>query len=108
MLKGIVAMLAACAMLAGCMSTGLMTPLSPAQVNALRGACATMEQLYPNFVALRDAGALKASVVRQGEYAYAVTRPLCATPANATYADVVTAGLQAVLVAKILKENNRA
>lgn len=90
--------------LTGCVSTGLMTPLSPAHVNSLKAACATADQLYPTFKALADGGVLKASVMKKGEYAYQVTRPLCATPANATYNDIIVASAQAAILAKILKD----
>lgn len=92
-------------LVAGCTTAGLMTPLSPAAVNSLRAACATTEQLYPTFRSLADGGVLKASTVRTGEYAYAVTRPLCATPANATYNDIIVASAQAAILAKILRDN---
>lgn len=91
--------------LAGCTTAGLMTPLSPSQVNALRATCATVDQLYPTFRALADGGVLKASTAKTGDYAYAVTRPLCATPANATYNDVIVASAQAAILAKILRDN---
>lgn len=92
------------ALLSACTTTGLMTPLSPAHVNSLKAACATAEQLYPTFKALADGGVLKASVMKKGEYAYQVTRPLCATPANATYNDIIVATAQAAILAKILKD----
>jgi hypothetical protein len=84
--------------LAGCQTLGLMTPLAPAHVNSLKAACATADQLYPTFKALVDGGVIK------GEYAYQVTRPLCATPANATYNDIIVATAQAAVLAKILKD----
>lgn len=91
--------------LAGCTSMGLMTPLSPAAANSLRAACATTEQLYPTFKSLADAGVIKANIVQKGEYAYQVTRPLCAAPANATYNDIIVATAQAAILAKILRDN---
>jgi hypothetical protein len=90
--------------LSACTTTGLMTPLAPAHVNSLKAACATADQLYPTFKALVDGGVIKASVAKKGEYAYAVTRPLCATPANATYNDILIATAQAAVLAKILKD----
>lgn len=97
--------IALAAALSGCTTAGLMTPLSPTAVNSLRAACATVDQLYPTFKALADGGVLKASTLRTGEYAYAVTRPLCATPANATYNDIIVASAQAAILAKILRDN---
>lgn len=98
-------LVAAALALSGCTTAGLMTPLSPAAANSLRAACATTEQLYPTFQALAAGGVLKASTVRTGEYAYQVTRPLCATPANATYNDIIVASAQAAILAKILRDN---
>lgn len=91
--------------LTGCTTAGLMTPLSPAAVNSLRAACATTDQLYPTFRALADGGVLKASTVKTGEYAYAVTRPICSLPANATYNDVVVVAAQSAILAKIMRDN---
>jgi hypothetical protein len=97
--------IAAGLVLSGCSQTlGLMTPLAPAHVNSLKAACATADQLYPTFKALVDGGVIKASVAKKGEYAYQVTRPLCATPANATYNDILVATAQAAILAKILKD----
>jgi hypothetical protein len=96
--------IAAGLVLSGCQTLGLMTPLSPAHVNSLKAACATADQLYPTFKALVDGGVIKASIAKKGEYAYQVTRPLCATPANATYNDILVATAQAAVLAKILKD----
>jgi hypothetical protein len=100
----IVLVAAAVLPLASCQTLGLMTPLAPAHVNSLKAACATADQLYPTFKALVDGGVIKASVAKKGEYAYQVTRPLCATPANATYNDILVATAQAAVLAKILKD----
>ena len=98
---------ALCALLslAGCTTTGLTTPLSPSQVKALAATCSTIDQLYPTFRALAEGGVLKASYVKQGEYVYAVTRPMCSTPANATYNDIVVAAAQSAILAKILRDS---
>jgi hypothetical protein len=90
--------------LSACTTTGLMTPLSPAHVNSLRAACATVDQLFPTFKSLADAGLVKESTAKKGLLAYQVTRPLCATPANATYQDIIVATAQAAILAKILKD----
>jgi hypothetical protein len=103
-MKSLLLVAAAGLALSGCQTLGLMTPLSPAHVNSLKAACATADQLYPTFKALVDGGVVKASVAKKGEYAYQVTRPLCATPANATYQDIIVATAQAAILAKILKD----
>lgn len=103
-LAAIVAGAAALGLLAGCQTTGLLTPLSPSHVKSLKAACATADQLYPTFKALVDGGLVKGSVAKKGETAYQVTRPLCATPENATYNDIIVATAQAAILAKILKD----
>lgn len=89
--------------LGGC--TTLASPLSPSNVNALKTSCATVDQLYPSFLALAEGGLIKGSAVRNGELAYQVTRPLCALPAEATYNDVVVVAVQMAVLAKILRDS---
>jgi outer membrane murein-binding lipoprotein Lpp len=91
--------------ISGCVSTGLATPLSPTQVKALASTCLTIDQLYPTFKALADGGVLSPKLKRQGDYVIAVTRPICATPANATYNDIIVAAAQSAILARILKDS---
>lgn len=90
--------------LAGCQTTGLLTPLSPSYVKSLKAACATADQLYPTFKTLADGGLLKPSVIKNGNNVYQVAQVICSTPDDATYGDVAMVTAQAAVLAKILKD----
>lgn len=84
--------------------TACNTVVPPIVVMGIKQSCTMFKDNYPTFLALVEAGVIKGRAAEVGDDAADIIEPICKIPENATYADVLSASAQALILYKIVKE----